>query len=405
MSAQALSGVKVVEWGEFISAPYCAKMLADMGAEVIKVEEPGSGDEARRYGPFPNDIPHPERSGLFLYLNTNKLGITLNPRLATGRAILKELLKEADIFVENRPPRLVEELGLDYASLSQVNRRLIVTSITPYGRTGPYRDYKGYDLNIQMAGGSGGVLGNLGREPLGFPGDQGHYQGAISAASATMVALLAQRRDGLGQQVDISESEVIATLQRGYGPTNFVYRGVVAKRLGHRSSGLMWPYGVFPCKDGYVIILTMEDYHWKWFVEAMGNPEWAFDPRWKDAGSFGRVKYADELEAHLIGWLMDHTKDEVMELAQSHGCPFMKVNTAEAGLESLHLKAREYFVAVEHPEVGTLSYAGAPVKLSQTPWRVVRRAPLLGEHNEAILCGRLGYSREYLAELRRAGVI
>jgi len=403
MFSHALAGLRVIEWGEFISAPYCAKMLGGTGAEVIKIEEPGIGDEARRYGPFPDDVPHPERSGLFLYLNTNKLGITLNLHAATGRAILKELLKDADVFIENRPPRLMEELGLDYASLSKVNRRLIATSITPYGKTGTYRDYKGYDLNAQLLGGCGGILGSPDREPLRFPGDLGSYQAAVNAAAATMVAILARHKDGLGQQVDISESEIMATLQRGQVVITFVFQGLKSQRLAHRGSGRMWPYGVFPCKDGYVAMVTIEEYHWPWFVKAMGSPEWATDPRWGD--KFERMKRADEIEAHLIGWLMDHTKDEIMELAQRHRCPFVKVHNAHDLLQSPHLKARDYFVRVEHPEVGSLSYPGAPAKLSQTPWRMMQRAPLLGEHNEPIVCGRLGYSRNDLSDLRRAGVI
>jgi crotonobetainyl-CoA:carnitine CoA-transferase CaiB-like acyl-CoA transferase len=149
--------------------------------------------------------------------------------------------------------------------------------------------------------------------------------------------------------------------------------------------------------------MTLEDYHWRWFVEAMGSPEWATDPRWGDA--FERMKYADELEAHLIGWLMNHTKDEIMEMAQRRRCPFVKVHNAQDLLQSPHLRARDYFVEVEHPEVGVLSYPGAPAKLYQTPWQVTQRAPLLGEHNEHILCGRLGYSKKNLADLRRAGVI
>ncbi|MCX5995268.1 MAG: CoA transferase, partial [Chloroflexi bacterium] len=137
MAEQALSGLKIVEYGNFVSAPYCAKLVADLGAEVIKIEEPGSGDESRRHGPFLNDEPHPEKSGLFLYLNTNKLGITLDVKTKTGQKILKQLLKDADVFVENNPPQLMADLGLDYSSLKEINPRLIVTSITPYGQTGP----------------------------------------------------------------------------------------------------------------------------------------------------------------------------------------------------------------------------------------------------------------------------
>src|SRR3989304_3206254 len=146
MDDRALSGLKVVEYARFISGPFCAKLLADLGAEVIKVEEPGTGDEARRRGPFLNDVPHPERSGLFLYLNTNKLGITLDVGNPKGAGIFRQLVAEADILVENNPPARMKELGLDYEALREINPRLIVTSITPFGQTGPYRDYKSTNL-------------------------------------------------------------------------------------------------------------------------------------------------------------------------------------------------------------------------------------------------------------------
>ena len=146
MSGQALSGLKAVEWSDFVSGPYCGKLLADLGAEVVKVERPGVGDGARSYGPFPQDIPHPERSGLFLYLNTNKLGVTLDVRTATGAQLLSKLLEQADVLIENNPPREVEELGFAYERLRQLNPRLVMTSITPFGQTGPYRDYRSCDL-------------------------------------------------------------------------------------------------------------------------------------------------------------------------------------------------------------------------------------------------------------------
>ncbi|MBE0481506.1 MAG: CoA transferase, partial [Dehalococcoidia bacterium] len=164
MTEQALAGLKVVEFGEFIAAPYCTKLMADLGAEVIKIERPSFGDESRKFGPFPGDDPHPERSGLFLYLNANKLGVTLDLHSATGQDILKQLLKDADILVESNFPGEMKELGLDYASLREVNPRLIVTSITPYGQTGPYRDYKGYAINTAALGGMSMRTGEANRE-------------------------------------------------------------------------------------------------------------------------------------------------------------------------------------------------------------------------------------------------
>ena len=153
MTDGALQGVRLLEYGQLVSAPYCAKLLADLGAECIKIEEPPVGDPARRRGPFPDDIPHPEKSGLFLYVNTNKLGVTLDPRTPTGRLIFQRLAQEADVLIEDRPPGEMERLGLGYAALSALNPALIVTSITPFGQTGPYKDYKTYHLNLYHASG------------------------------------------------------------------------------------------------------------------------------------------------------------------------------------------------------------------------------------------------------------
>ena len=183
MGQKIFEGLKVVEYGNLVSAPYCTKLLAGLGAEVIKVEMPGVGDEARKHGPFPNDTPHTERSGLFLSLNSNKLGITLNLDTQAGRNILKKLLEDADVFVENNAPKHMEELGLDYASLEKINPRLIMASITPFGQSGPYRDYKAYDINCAAAGGVSIGIGYPDREPLALPLSQGDYQAARSAGS------------------------------------------------------------------------------------------------------------------------------------------------------------------------------------------------------------------------------
>jgi crotonobetainyl-CoA:carnitine CoA-transferase CaiB-like acyl-CoA transferase len=407
MAERALSDLKVVEYGQFISAPLCAKMMADLGAEVIKVEPPDVGDESRRYGPFPGDDPHPERSGLFLNLNTNKLGITLNLNKETGKKIFLKLIESADILVENNPPKDMKTLGIDYSSLRRKNERLIMTSNTPYGQTGPYRDYSGYDINIQTFGGVTSALGSPDREPLVFPLSQGHAMGAINAAAATMIAVFAREKTGLGQHVDISESQLMSTVQRGIAAAVWRFQGLSYQRLGPRGSGRMWPYGLFPCKDGYVSIMTLEDYHWKRFARAMGCPEWTRDPRFA-GDQFSRAEHIDELDAHLTSLLMEYTKQEIFDIAQfktEEKMPFVPVYNAGDLMEGDQLKDRQWFVEVDHPETGRLKFPGAPGKLSKTPWKISRPAPLLGEHNEKILCGRLGYSKKELVSMRRTGIV
>ncbi|MCI0788890.1 MAG: CoA transferase, partial [Chloroflexi bacterium] len=209
MPAGLLNGIRVLDLGSGISGPWCAKILADYGAEVIKVESPGSGDAARRMGPFAGDDPDPEKSLTFLYLNTNKKGVTLDPSSASGRRLLDRLLAEADVLVENYPPARSKELGLDYASLAEVNPQVVVTSITPFGQTGPYRDYQATDIVTYALSGLMYHSGDSDQEPLRNVLDQSFYVAGISAAAATQVALFARLTSGEGQHVDVSAAECL----------------------------------------------------------------------------------------------------------------------------------------------------------------------------------------------------
>jgi len=400
---QALEGLKVVEYGSFISAPYCAKLMADLGAEVIKIEEPGTGDESRRYGPFPDNVPHLERSGLFLYLNSNKLGVTLNVRSATGRKILKGLLSQADVFVENCKPGSMAELGLDYEALKEVNPRLIVTSITPFGQTGPYRRYKGYALNTAAFGGQSMRTGEPSRPPLAPALSQSHYQGGSMGAAATMGAVFSRMTTRLGQHVDISEADVWATIHLGHGVHLGVFEGRKSIRSGHRTISV-YPWCILPCKDGYMCLIAIQGYQWKRFLEAIGEPEWMRDERFRDRIMMA-WQYADEVDSLVETWLIDHTKEEIFQMCREGQITFAPVRDIDEVMSNAHFAERGYFVDMDRKYVGTLKYPGAPYQLSETAWRLSKPAPALGEDNEAIYCKRLGYSREDLVQLRRGGII
>ncbi|MBM3157540.1 MAG: CoA transferase [Chloroflexi bacterium] len=405
MSAQALSGLKVVEYGNFISAPYCAKLMADMGAEVIKIEEPGKGDESRDYGPFPDDTPHLERSGLYLYLNTNKLGITLNTRTRTGQEIFRELLKNADVVVENNLPALADEFGLDYHKLKEINPRLVVTSITPFGQTGPYRDYKAYPINCCAVGGVSQSVGHYWREPLTMPISQGDYQAAMCGALATMVALLARDGTHRGQHVDIAEADVWATYHVGFGITIHAFGARDSLRKGYIGGGWTYPARrVIPCKDGYMALCAPQLKQWLKFLELMGTPEWTKNPKYRDRHAM-EDDYPEEVDALLAPWFIERTKKELFELFERNAIPFAPLYNMKDEMNDAHLAERKFFATVERAETGTLKYVGAPYKFSGTPWALSRPAPLLGEHNEEIYCGRLGYSKQELVMLHRSGVI
>jgi crotonobetainyl-CoA:carnitine CoA-transferase CaiB-like acyl-CoA transferase len=402
MTETALAGVKVVECAQLVSGPYCTKLLADLGAEVIKIEPP-DGDEARRRGPFLNDVPHPERSGLFFYLNTNKLGITLNLNTATGRAMFKELVKETDVLVEDNPPKVMKELGLDYESLKDINPRLIMTSITPFGQSGPYRDYKAYHLNAYHGSGLAKILSSVlpdeVKQPLKGPGFLGDYDAGVSAAVATMGALYSCLFTGMGQHIDISKQESLIALERVemgmYGNEGMSFTSTVAL------SGMLG--GLQRCKDGHVVLCLPMAHQWEALIKLMGNPDWSQDERYKD--ELFRAQHAQELNEFIANWMAEHTKDEIYHEGQALSCPIGAVTTVGDLLGSEQLKAREFFVEVNHPEMGKVKCPAAPYRYSKTPWRVVRPAPLLGEHNEEIFCKLLGHPKEELARMREAGII
>jgi len=406
MTKGALSDLKVIEWGEFISAPYCAKLLADLGAEVIKIEAPGVGDEARRFGPFPGDVPHPEKSGLFLYCNTNKLGITLDVRKATGKKILLTLIKEADIFIENHPPQEMEKLDLDFESLKKINPKLIMTSLTPFGQTGPHRNYKATDLVSFHMGGYGyhitGAVDDPNSDPPLKPrGHHANFAAGITGAAATLSAVFARKKTDRGQHVDISEQEAQVPFVFG-NVANYTYEG----KGNNRSRSKNPPTGivaVLPAKDGAVSISPRENHLWARWVEVMGNPEWAKDERFKDRAS--RVKHWSDLQPLIAEWTKEHPKDEIYRTAQAKRVPVFPVNTIEAVFQAEQFTARGFFKEIDHPVAGTLTYPTAPYQFSRTPWEVIKPAPLLGEHNEAILCQRLGYSKSDLVKLREGGII
>jgi CoA:oxalate CoA-transferase len=401
--AGALSSLKIVEIGEMASAPYASKLMADMGAEVIKVERPGIGDHARVRGPFPGRQPHPEKSGLFLYLNTNKLGVTLDIARPEGFEILERLVAQADVLIHNVAPLEMDRVGLNFERLSKVNRRLVMTSITPYGLTGPWRNLRTEDLTVWSAGGVC-VLNGAGPDhpelpPLKTFGSQSGYQGGVHGAVATMAAVMAQLRDGEGQHVDVSCQECIASqleLTFEYWP----YMKMIATRLGKKP---IQPLEAMQCKDGWIYLCCVEEHQWKGFVEVMGNPEWAGEEIFSD-----RLKRGENWEALAI-FLEEYVKEQtVLDLyrkAQEKRVPFAPVSTMGDLLSSEHLKARGFFVEIAQPVAGTHKYPGAPLKYGATPWEIRLPAPTLGQHNGEIFGQRLGLSSARLGELKRTGVI
>ncbi|MDD5288450.1 MAG: CoA transferase [Dehalococcoidales bacterium] len=416
MSEQALSGIKVIEYADFISGPFCTKLMADLGAEVIKIENSPIGDSARRTEPFLNDNPHPEKSGLFLYLNTNKRSITLNLKTQRGAEIFKELIKTADVLVENWAPSTMNKLGLGYESLNKLNHKLIMTSITPFGQTGPYSHFKGDDLTCWHMSGLAyhtpmGGVNNLDTDPPLKPGGrQSDFIAGSTAAIATMFAFIACQATGEGQYVDISQQESIACFLRQqipyytYDPT-----GVYQKWYGNRKSWLRG-IGYLPCKNGYVVCGCREEYQWRSFLTLAVGQDWEQDERFRVLfmNGFDLYKFLDEfgsVRPIVIEWTMKHDKEEITALAQAKEIPIVPANSVEDLSTSPQFAERDFFVEIEHPCGSELRYPGAPYKLSRTPWQIGMPAPLIGQHNKEILCGRLGYTSQDLVMMRESGVI
>ncbi|MBI4609518.1 MAG: CoA transferase [Candidatus Rokubacteria bacterium] len=398
-----LTGLRVVEVGELVSAPYAAKCFADLGAEVVKVEPP-TGEWARRHGPFLNDAPHLERSGLFLLLNTNKLGIALDLGREAGRGILDRLLVEADLLIENLHPDDARPLGLDPDAVGRRFPRLVHVSISCFGHRGPWRSWRGHALHAGAAGGASVVIGEPGRAPLPFPASQPDYQGGINGACGAMLALFARQKTGRGQHVDVATTEAMA-FYGGITSPLYTETGLPWRRSGHRASGSggFYPYAILPTRDGYFCLITRSGHPWKRFLEALGNPTWTRDARYRDRAAMGR-EYPDEVDALLVPYLRERTSAELQELCRRHAIPFAPVRTTEEVARCPQLAARDFFVQIARAEVGALTYPGAPWKFSKTPWRLLRPAPLLGEHTDLVL-GRLGVSPTELASLRREGII
>jgi CoA:oxalate CoA-transferase len=399
----ALSGIKVLEFGDFVACPYCGKQLSNMGAEVIKVERPGLGDKSRSYGPFPQDLPDFEKSGLFLFLNTNKSSISLNLETATGIKIFKELLKWADVLIEDHLPRELARLGLSYRVIKEINPSLVMTSITPFGQTGPYRNYKGCDL-VNCHSGSN-AFGNPDEgtqdpdthPPLKTPSHSSDVISGVTAAVCTMGAVMGRKLWNSGTHVDVSQQEAVASMGRQQLAFYSVQGITPSREYGRKKFGGF----LYRCKDGYVVIWIGP--HYPLVVKMMGNPDWAEAEMF--ANPLMRNDYIGELNQLITVWTLEHTTEEINQLALEYGVPCSLVRTVKDLLSDEQLDYRRFWEEVEHPVAGKFKYPGPPFRASATPGRIERPAPLLGEHNEKVYCQVLGYERSDLIRMRQLGVI
>jgi crotonobetainyl-CoA:carnitine CoA-transferase CaiB-like acyl-CoA transferase len=410
-SALALDQIKVVELPCFDPMPFfstamAAKLLADFGAEVIKIEPPAVGASERRWGPFHGDERNTETNGLHLYLNTNKLGITLDLGEAGSRGHLNQLLEDADILLNPNRPSLNERLGLDWRTLTARFPRLVVVSTTFFGAESPYRNQRGGDLvAAQMSVVGHGtpmqqVTDPASQPPLRLAGRQADYVTGYTAAAAALCALLARRGDAAGgMHVDVSQWLAMAQMCRpelsiySHESPDAPYR---KRLLIRRKTSIQY---MFPCKDGWVSFGLATNRHWRGTKRMLGDPEWAESEMFSTFE--GRLGNSDALEALLTEWLSHFTREEVFQLAQTEHVPSFPVNSPAEVANNPQYAARRYFVDCAHPVAGRIRIPGAPMHFSRTPWRLRRPAPRLGEHNSEILGQRLGLEAAEVEEIAR----
>ena len=398
MNSGALNGVKVIDLTHHIAGPYATKLLADFGADVLKVERP-DGDPARRLPPFYHDEPHHEKSLPFLYLNTNKRSVTLNLKSEAGKSILLDLLADADALVENFSPRVMPSLGLDYETLHAHNPRLVVASVANFGQTGPWRDYRATEIVEYALGGLMYIFGAYDREPLKHALHQAQFKAGTNLASATLMALYHQRMTGDGQRVDVSIQESIASALRDV-TNNYTYTGAVRRRQPNHTGDLTRLRQV---SNGYVLPNPGlgASVNWNVMVDFLEAPA-LDDPRFDNASV--RLENAEALGEILDQIFAAKDKQQIFYSAHEQRFIYGVIDSPAETLDNPQIQARGYYVPLQHPELGEITFPGAPFLLSDSPWQVTAPAPALGEHNSEVL-GGLGHDAQSLAYLRASEVI
>ncbi|MDP6454649.1 MAG: CoA transferase [SAR202 cluster bacterium] len=401
MDSMALEGIRVVDFTWVWAGPYCTKQLADMGAEVIKIETASRVDTVRREPPHKDGVFGINRNATFSFYNRNKLGCALNLKEPGAVELLKGIIATSDVVIENFAPRVMPSLGLDYDSLKAIRPDIIMVSQSGFGGTGPYRDYVSYAEHPSNFSGLTSLSGMPDR-PFGDQTALSDQTVGLMAAFALMSALHHRARTGEGQRIDVSQYEAVVSIIP-QGVMEYSLNQHVRERNGNRDD-IMAPHGVYRCQgeDQWVSIAVATDAEWAVMTEVMGQPELSQDERFSDA--LQRWSNQDILDQLVQDWTQGLTHYEVMNALQAVGVAAIATFTSAELMNDPHLKDRDFFVHVDHPEVGPHKLTGPPWKMSDTPGRIKRSAPLLGQDNEYVLCQLLGLSSEELGDLTQRGV-
>lgn len=404
-----LDDVRVLELTGLIGQQ-CGKLFAGMGADVIKIEPPG-GAEGRSVGPFLDDTPHPDRCLAFWHYNASKRSVTLDIRSPAGADVFRRLARTADVLIEDHSPGYLPGLGLGYSDLKAQDSKLIYVSITPFGQTGPYRDYRSSDL-VSLA--LGGPLWSCGYDDHGLPParpytDAAHHIGSHYAFIGATAALVQRQLTGEGQYIDVSIHEACHDTTEGAMPTYYFGNQRVQRQTGRHAASTATQPVLFPCSDGKWVFtrVPVEDEGWEKFLEWLDEAGMVVDLRDERYNDYDRrMKEMPHITEVLAAFCATQPSEELYHGAQRRGMVWAAVRSPDETVHDEHLLARSFFLNVDHPELGrSFQYAGAPYRFSETPWAVRHRAPLLGEHNEEVYCGELGLSPAELAALKEARLV
>ena len=384
----ALENLTILDLTRVLAGPFCTMMLADMGANVIKIEIPAGGDDTRTYPPFREHNLEGERESLyFANINRNKKGITLDLKAPEGKALFKELVKKADIVVENYRPGVMDKLGLGYDVLQELNPRLIYAAVSGFGCYGPYHLRPGYDILSQAMGGMMAITGPKGGPPTRAGSALGDILGGLHVTIGILAAVNARAITGKGQRVDVGlmDSVIAATENTAL---KYLESGKIPERMGNRYAAVS-PYDAFRCKDGVVIIAAGNQHLYeKLCTEVLHRPDMITDPRFVDMP--GRLANQDAIQEVIEDVLKDYTMQEATELVMSKGIPAGPILDVSQILADPHVKAREMFVEMDHPTLGRITVNGCAIKLMDTKPSVRTPAPALGQDNRAVYQGLLG---------------
>lgn len=392
-----LSDITVVDMTRVLAGPYATMWLADLGAEIIKVERPGSGDDTREYGPpFVNG-----ESAYFMSINRNKRSMTLNFKTEEGKEILRGLLEEADVLIENFRPGTLERAGFGYEDVTEYNEDIIYTSISGFGQDGPFKDEPGFDLSIQGLSGLMSLTGDPDGPPTKFGTSISDLLSGIYASKGTIAALYHRQKTGEGQYVDVSMLDSMVSLLT-YQAGRYFATGEIPERMGNFHPNIS-PYETFKTEDGYFNLATGNDALFEKFCELIGREDLPEDERFETNPK--RVEHRHEIHEIIEEETVKKTTDEWLEELSEAGIPAGPIQNVEEVVNHPQIQHRDMVEEVDHPEAGDVNVTGVPIKMSETQGEVEDPPPTLGEHTEEILSEKLGYTSEDVDDLEDDGVI